>query len=913
MSPMTILRTCSALLLRDFRICPGVSHPDAPVSGDSEWLNHLHSSHWVEMTERAPEEDPAFRLEWTEGYERLLGAWQRLAVVGSLDATVLRDVFIVLIETLPAPGVESPEHPPQLDSQEEKRTYRATAAHPRAYRGTRDRPPKRRGPERVDLRPYLISNKNRNAVLTRLRHFCPDAQRLLVVEGYLEDKVDTLQIPVDGNLDCYWSYHRRDPGSAPIAMSHELAALFLPAMISWTSSRIHEVIGAWRLLEIDNSRRDFMAPFYAFTICIKEELFSPAAGLIASAPEDERLWLMIVLSLFGLKLDEATLPTVDDLNRLRSGPDDLERWRQRVCYFVEALCHGLERSYLFTGLEFVEVFEPDRQLKHLIPCSNFDPDPLHRFFSRYSYSGDHAIWFGQPLEYWIAYGALPGFGDVIRDTDWQLVRPQDALSFVDALVALIEDESDLDDRLERWSVIRPGIPELFERFTEVPQEYREKFCRAIDIFHWYWADADESVVMLPLAYRLASRFCFPPFGTHIGVEGLLARLIYDADSEQRDRIEQIPDSILRVFDESARLENDTKLIRDGLIFLVRRQHEFVLQCAHVAARSLLKTSKLLGTVSEPNRDSVLQRALEDPVWKADWSRLKPRGLLELLPPEAADGQANPVPRKLREFVAGKRDLTPTQVDRAVAIARSGEHETKLSVIARGVDLALVAGYRLESESVPHGRLDRKTRHALQVARSADDNRRVFRRFLKAFMAGHRDFLRSHPKNMGWFERHPDLDMDGWLAGPAIDFDSSNGEVIRISMESDPLEALQLGTYVGSCLGLGGVNMYSAVAVVLDANKQVLYARDKKGKLLHRQLVAISKSGELVCFDLYPANASAAVEAAFRAYGVQLSEALSIPLLGAGETYEVEELLANEWYDDGAWQYSGRRKKRSREQ
>ncbi|QRK06882.1 hypothetical protein JQX13_43620 [Archangium violaceum] len=54
-----------------------------------------------------------------------------------------------------------------------------------------------------------------------------------------------------------------------------------------------------------------------------------------------------------------------------------------------------------------------------------------------------------------------------------------------------------------------------------------------------------------------------------------------------------------------------------------------------------------------------------------------------------------------------------------------------------------------------------------------------------------------------------------------------GEV-TLSLEQDTLEALRLGTHVGSCLGLNGLCDCSA-AVVLDVNKRVLYARGSRNR------------------------------------------------------------------------------------
>ena len=172
-----------------------------------------------------------------------------------LDAGVLHDVCVLLIETVPAPCEERLENLPPLDPDEDKRIFRPTAAHPRAYRGTHDRPRKHRGPERIDLRCYVMSSMNRNRVLARLRTHWLEARDLLQAEGYLEGVLREFEIPEDGNINLFWSYHSLEPASAPMPMSREFAALNLPAIVSWAPFHIHGILDSWRLLDCENQWR----------------------------------------------------------------------------------------------------------------------------------------------------------------------------------------------------------------------------------------------------------------------------------------------------------------------------------------------------------------------------------------------------------------------------------------------------------------------------------------------------------------------------------------------------------------------------------------------------------------------------------------------------------------------------------
>jgi hypothetical protein len=94
---------------------------------------------------------------------------------------------------------------------------------------------------------------------------------------------------------------------------------------------------------------------------------------------------------------------------------------------------------------------------------------------------------------------------------------------------------------------------------------------------------------------------------------------------------------------------------------------------------------------------------------------------------------------------------------------------------------------------------------------------------------------------------------------------------------------------------------SAVAVMLDINKQVLYARNEKGVVLARQLIAISKEDKLVAFEVYPLSSSSRLKALFQAYDEHFAHTLGIKL-SVDTDYEIEQILSEYWWDDGAWDF-----------
>ncbi len=89
--------------------------------------------------------------------------------------------------------------------------------------------------------------------------------------------------------------------------------------------------------------------------------------------------------------------------------------------------------------------------------------------------------------------------------------------------------------------------------------------------------------------------------------------------------------------------------------------------------------------------------------------------------------------------------------------------------------------------------------------------------------------------------------------------SINGTVKEVEddvdfyVSTDPLEALHMGQYFGSCLSLsknhGGINGWASVVQVMDSNKNVIYARGSDGKYLGRNRTALTDQGVL-CTRFY---------------------------------------------------------------
>ncbi|MEM8713544.1 MAG: hypothetical protein AAGG01_21585, partial [Planctomycetota bacterium] len=99
---------------------------------------------------------------------RVLAAWERLGRVGELNAQLMDDIQAVLEETIVHPHADQPSLAP-LKTEAPPAPPKATAAHPRAYQGTKKRPPKPSRGTPMDLRPFLLTRMGCERLMERFR------------------------------------------------------------------------------------------------------------------------------------------------------------------------------------------------------------------------------------------------------------------------------------------------------------------------------------------------------------------------------------------------------------------------------------------------------------------------------------------------------------------------------------------------------------------------------------------------------------------------------------------------------------------------------------------------------------------------------------------------------------------------
>lgn len=354
-----------------------------------------------------------------------------------------------------------------------------------------------------------------------------------------------------------------------------------------------------------------------------------------------------------------------------------------------------------------------------------------------------------------------------------------------------------------------------------------------------------------------------------------------ASVDQRWSLANLPRSAIKQMEEAARSCTDRAAILEG---------------AQMWFRELPEVDPALH-FRRPKR--FLDALREHPGFGVDPLRIDLREACCLFDMIVGEGETDPVPTKLRHAACGRLVLGSAALDHYREAFAAGLADYQIDLLR--AEIRRVEGRYRTAGCDPHT--------VRFLATMGPSNRRSLKRLVHAIRAGDRGYRDAHPANRAWLARHGHLSLDPWTRRGAeafpVSFPGVEGAFVRL--EDDPQEELKMGSYFDTCLGLGGCNQHGAVANTLDINKRVAYLRDMSGKVLARQLLAISEQEELVPFCVYESQGGdrwKECERVFREFDEHLASLLGLPLMAKGGEYEIKPLVARDWYDDGAWAVEG---------
>lgn len=784
-------------------------------------------------------------LEPLAGDGGLARAWRALAGVREIRPGVLDAIRTVLERSRIDPFGDEPRARP-LQIEAPPRPHVPTAANPRAYKGTKDRPPKPRRPGPQDLRPHLCSFAAQDRLLAAV------ARELGVPAG--AEVREYRDAPRSFRRLFAWTLRDRPEAARALLRAH------------WT-------------LRLDDE-----APLleHLAVLCARDGGAVTVAWCDALMLLDAAVRAPLTRELLRHEPTDATLALA--LPRLqqfvaavqRCTGEDAQRHR---AWLVSCLCGGHD---LAAAARAVALARPGATPGEGPLAAAADADRISIL------PRDRVT---DALALWTSCRDRPGLGGLAGSLARDDLRPEAARVLADMLTWGLEEPG-------RWPAQRRELPAAFDAVARVTSPWQPKAAAIVaEVVATH--GADELAAGLALCGQVIRAVCAEPCAAH-GEIAWAAERVVRLEAAGRGRFDGLPAACWRALDDACRRGNEARRIGRGLFVLGETAVSFARSAWIAHPAGLLRAARTLGTLSFPYAESVLEGVIEGPLW-CDPSRLDARELAARLAGAGARRGVQPVSRRLRQHLAGERTLAAAQLERDTQLVRDAWTAVVCDAIAEQCLLRLARAAIGE----PAGRAldDPALRHAVLLYGDVEDSRRSLRRLLQAHARGDPSHAERHPENVRWRRDNAWFDFEAWSRGTPLERRLPDGRTIRIAIERDPLEALRLGTHVGSCFGLGGSFNHSAVAVALDANKQVAFARDAGGAFVARQIVAITDDRRLACFAVYPLGSPPAVKRAFRDWDRALAAALGIGIADRETQSEpdIAMLVAGSWWHDGLWE------------
>ncbi|MGA3205398.1 MAG: hypothetical protein ABSF12_23115 [Bryobacteraceae bacterium] len=812
--------------------------------------------------------------------EALQESWRYLANVKTADEATLYHVLVDMNESVPDLSIAtSPPLPPDWGAPTLR--AKATSAHPRAFKGTKSAPPKAPRPATIDIRPHLSNLISLQALLSSMRRFLPEVQSRLERNGYSKAAVEAIEneFPRTGHA-------RQSAGRKYWTMPARFVQYIWP-LVRWRPA--HEI-------------SQYLSLFVALELEKDERLLWSVSRLNAASEANACSWCLLAKILpahrrvpFVNALLEskpcAALPQTTAASQLEQINELLvdAQFPERVSRFLEKLRNGLSVEYLLAGARLAAQFAPNYSFSTVGECEGFPERVVEEIgIELESYQG----WL--PMALWERCGRFPGMAEILAESTWRSLIPEVATRYFRFLIGI--GYSDLKEAAIqlKWQSIKRQVPALEALLASTPLTHQTK---AAEYFSEWLSSWDSPKVIdgrMPAAIDLIRRLAAPPFETGDGAARALGSMLGINESANLNRFLSAPDRSFKVLERGCRRGNDANLISWGLWTLLQRMPSFTVEAFCAAPTKLIRTAKVLGGVQPPVRAEICRTCGDHPLFLLDPLTNPIRDTCAKI---WACGKefSNPIPARLKSWCRDEIRLSTASLARYQRVLADKIVLTKLDLIEHSMLDRLKLGLPVQT-------ISRNGLHALRLLGDVRENRRGLRKFLQAYWSGDLEYLSRHPETQSWYRRHQAIPRDVWEHG--IPFD---GEQLTIQIERDPLEILKLGTYTGTCLGVGGMCSDSAIAALLDVNKKVLYARDRKAKVVARQLIAVADDDRLVCFNVYPLSSSPAARAAFRDYDHALARALGIPIYEAAGAddpgYQVSSVLSLYWWDDGGWDFN----------
>lgn len=823
----------------------------------------------------------------------IIVAWNYLKNVQIINKETLKQILIILLETQIDPCQINKELE-ILNWDFTESIIKPTASHPRAYKGTKYKPPKSKQLIKMNLCPYLCDEKNIYLILGKLEKLKTQALEELVKIGYDREQLIKInkKLWLNPNIITYPELIENSYKFPPLFIKY-----FLPLLKNADLKQILKFLAIFWDLRLDKKNNLLVTIVRLLALNQNfENVLDWCKIIVKQSRKHQSIFtvLLIKTGVLWLDVNQQIKEAIDKFNKLTTN----KQYVQRLFFLFLAIKKNLCLDYVLIGFKLANKYEKDYKF-------TIFPQNTSKFSSIFieklaNYIKSTEIYYRSfPLLIWRACGEMTGLFDMLTQIKWKSLSKEIAIKYLRFYLEIVylENHKEINDN---WQFVKQESSKITSILYCINEKYQEKFITYLKAFYC-WEENENDIKTLnqsiPTSYRLFNRLCQPPFSqnTNYFTAQIIKYFIYFGSDNSRDMLVDTPNSSFQNLEKICYSDNASFLIQLSIYSLVKTLPEWVTKSFFYFSTKLLKVVKLLGSFNKVIRVSLIKTFAQHQIMTTDFASLALTDAFLIVEDITKNNEKifNPIPKKLKDFLASNSQIKQQQFEYYKQQFFQQLLRTQLDILENLILERLSHNYKVTA-------IDKNLEYALKVSYYTDSNQRPLRKFLKAYLNGEQDYLLKHAETQKWLRKHKELNISLWQTGINFSQQSSKYGLVSIELEKDPLEVLKLGAYSGSCLELGGGFTYSAVAILLDINKQVLYARNEKGKVLARQLIAISEDNKLVCFEIYPPSVSDEIKVIFRDYDELFAKKLDLPLNKSYSDYEIENILSKDWWDDGAW-------------
>ena len=212
-------------------------------------------------------------------------------------------------------------------------------------------------------------------------------------------------------------------------------------------------------------------------------------------------------------------------------------------------------------------------------------------------------------------------------------------------------------------------------------------------------------------------------------------------------------------------------------------------------------------------------------------------------------------RTLRDRLRSPRPVSSVRLARLRGKLEARVRRCLIESWMRRLDAALTTAFSglLGIDEVPAWMFDARQLRMLEAILSQPAAvRSLGLRLLRARASSGPWNLIDDPANRAYLSRlrKRGVNVEPWLNPRRRSCVGRNGRTVELAFELDPLEVFQMGARFGTCLSPDDHSFFSVFAVAADINKHVVYARDAKGTVVGRCVLALDDRGRIYTFHPY---------------------------------------------------------------